>query len=268
MPKSASFNLLAHNAAAWDQQALADSPWSQPVGSDVIAAARQGRWQIHLTPRPLPASWLGDVRGKKVLCLAAAGGQQAPVLAAAGAEVTVLDLSREQLAKDAMVARRDDLPLHIVQGDMRDLSQFADANFDLILHPISNQYVPDVQPVWRECFRVLRQGGELLASFFNPAVFIADRDPSYAAQGLIKPRFQLPYSDLEDLDRTELADKEARHEAMIFGHSLASQIGGQLAAGFVLAGFLEEMQPNPRFEIEKFMPSFIATRGVKLRISV
>lgn len=264
MPKSEPFNLLAHNAAAWDQQALSDSPWSQPVGSDIIAAARLGQWQIHLTPSPLPVSWLGDVRGKKVLCLAAAGGQQAPVLAAAGAEVTVFDLSPEQLAKDAMVARRDGMPLHIVQGDMRDLSLFADASFDLVFHPVSNQYVPDIQPVWKECFRVLRQGGALLASFFNPAVFIADRDPSYAARGVIKPRFQVPYSDLEDLGSTELAAKREGCEAMIFGHSLASQIGGQLAAGFLLAGFLEEMQPNPRFEIEKFMPSFIATKGMKL----
>ena len=264
MPNSVPFNLLAHNAAAWDRQALSDGPWSQPVSSDIIAAARQGQWQIHLTPSPLPAAWLGDVRDKKILCLAAAGGQQAPVLAAAGAEVTVFDLSPEQLAKDAMVARRDGLALHIVQGDMRDLSRFADASFDLILHPISNQYVPDIQPVWKECFRVLRPGGALLASFFNPAVFIADRDPSYAAQGMIKPRFQVPYSDLEDLGSAELAAKREGREAMIFGHSLASQIGDQLAAGFVLAGFLEEMQPNPRFEIEKFMPSFIATRSVKL----
>ncbi|AIY42424.1 Methyltransferase [Collimonas arenae] len=263
MPKSEPFNLLAHNAAAWDLQALSDSPWSQPVGSDVITAAREGQWQIHLTPSPLPADWLGDICGKRILCLASAGGQQAPVLAAAGADVTVFDLSREQLEKDLAVAHRDGLSLDIVQGDMRDLSHFSDATFDLIFHPISNQYVPDIQPVWKECFRVLRYGGELLVSFFNPAVFIADRDPVYAAQGLVRPRFSVPYSDLEDLDSVALAAKQMRREAMVFGHSLASQIGGQLAAGFALTGFLEEIHPNPRFEIEKFMPSFIATRAMK-----
>jgi hypothetical protein len=125
------------------------------------------------------------------------------------------------------------------------------------------QYVPDIQPVWDECFRVLRKGGALLASFFNPVIFIADRDPAYAAQGVMRPRFAVPYSDLENLDGAALAGKQERGEALIFGHSLASQIGGELAAGFVLAGLLEEKQPKPRFEIEKFMPSFIATRGVK-----
>ncbi|TCM67265.1 hypothetical protein EC844_10934 [Acinetobacter calcoaceticus] len=58
--------------------------------------------------------------------------------------------------------------------------------------------------------------------------------------------------------------KIARQEPMIFGHSLESQIQGQLKAGFVLVGYHEEMQPYPRFEVEKFLPSFIATRSIKL----
>ncbi|KAG9598060.1 hypothetical protein KCV01_g8843, partial [Aureobasidium melanogenum] len=258
------FDLLGHNASAWDFQSQQDSPWSQPVSSEVVAAACKGDWNVHLTPSPLPADWLGDVAGKDVLCLASAGGQQAPVLAAAGAIVTVFDLSGEQLAKDAMVARRDGLSLRLEQGDMRDLSMFADASFDVIFHPISNQYVPDIQPVWNECFRVLRKGGVLMSSFFNPAVFIADRDPRFAEQGLIRPCFTIPYSDLKDLSEQDIGQKLARNEPMIFGHGLQSQIGGQLAAGFVLAGFFEELHPAPRFEIEKYMPSFIATRSVKL----
>lgn len=264
MPDISRFDLLSHNAAAWDQQARAGGPWSQPVSSAVIADAKRGSWHVRLTPGPLPADWLLDVAGKRVLCLASAGGQQAPVLAAAGADVTVFDLSREQLAKDAMVAERDGLSLNLVQGDMRDLSCFADQSFDLVFHPISNQYVPVIEPIWEECYRVLRHGGALLASFFNPAVFIADRDPAYAAEGVIRPRYQVPYSDLSDLDQAALADKQQRRQPMLFGHSLASQIGGQLAAGFVLAGFIEEMHTPARFEIEKFMPSFIATRSLKL----
>ena len=257
------FDLLRHNAAAWDRQALADSPWSRPVDAETVAAAKRGDWRVHLTPSPLPADWLGDVAGRRVLCLASAGGQQAPVLAAAGAEVKVFDLSGEQLAKDAQTAARDGLTLRLEQGDMRDLRRFADAAFDIILHPVSNQYVPDLRPVWSECARVLRRGGVLASSFFNPVVFVADRDPAFAAQGLIKPRFALPYSDLDDLTPAELAAKRERGEPMIFGHSLADQIGGQLAAGFVLAGYIEEMHPAPRFEIEKYAPSFIATRALR-----
>lgn len=257
------FDLLCHNAAAWDLQARQDSPWSRPVSSEVIVKARRGDWSVHLTPSPLPIDWLSDVASKDVLCLASAGGQQAPVLAAAGANVTVFDLSSEQLAKDAMVARRDGLSLRIERGDMRDLSRFADASFDLILHPISNQYVPDIQPVWNECYRILRKGGALMSSFFNPAIFVADRDPCFAEQGLIRPCFKTPYSDLLDLDETKMAAKLANNEPLIFGHGFQSQIGGQIDAGFSLVGYLEEMHPSPRFELEKYIPSFVATKSRK-----
>ncbi len=57
---------------------------------------------------------------------------------------------------------------------MRDLSAFADESFDLVFHPVSNLFVPEVRPVWNEAFRVLRRGGSLLAGFLNPAVYIFD----------------------------------------------------------------------------------------------
>ncbi|WCD82019.1 class I SAM-dependent methyltransferase [Pseudomonas sp. TUM22785] len=247
-------DILEHNSAAWDRQARQHCEWSRPVDAATIAAARAGDWQVRLTPSPLPAGWLPEVRGLRILCLASGGGQQAPVLAAAGAEVLVLDASAEQLARDREVAERDGL----------DLSALADARFDCVFHPISNLYVPDIRPVWRECFRVLRPGGRLLSSFYNPVVFVADRDPRHAEQGLIKPRFTLPYSDLDDLSPEELAAKHERGEALVFGHSLAEQIGGQLEAGFVLRGFHEDAQPNPRFVIDRYLPTFLATWAEKL----
>ncbi len=183
-------DILAHNRAVWDRQAAAQCEWSRPVGRELIAAARNGQWDVHLTPRPMPKEWLGDLVGKRILCLASAGGQQAPVLAAVGALVTVMDISGEQLQQDRMVAERDGLALATVQGDMCNLSIFPDAQFDLIFHPISNLYVPDVRPVWRECHRVLKSGGALLASFYNPVVFIGDRDPTYLEQGVISAALQ------------------------------------------------------------------------------
>jgi SAM-dependent methyltransferase len=256
-------DVFDHNRISWDRQAEQQCPWSQPVGAEEIAAARSGNWHVRLTPNRMPAGWLDQVQGLRILCLASGGGQQAPVLAAAGAQVTVFDASEVQLQQDRMVAQRDGLDLSIVQGDMRDLSVFADASFDLVFHPISNLYVPDIGPVWRECFRVLRSGGALLSSFYNPVVFVGDRDPRHAEQGLIYPRFSLPYSDLEHLDPTTLHDKQQRGEPLVFGHSLTSQVGGQLEAGFMLTGFYEDWQPAPRFVIDRFVPTFLATRALK-----
>jgi SAM-dependent methyltransferase len=256
-------DVFNHNRISWDRQAKQQCAWSQPVGAEEVAAARNGNWHVRLTPNRLPAGWLDHARGVRILCLASGGGQQAPILAAAGAYVTVFDASEVQLQQDRTVAQRDGLDLDTVQGDMRDLSIFSDASFDLVFHPISNLYVPDIGPVWRECFRVLRSGGALLSSFYNPVVFVGDRDPRHAEQGLIHPCFPLPYSDLEHLDPNTLNDKQQRGESLVFGHSLTGQIGGQLEAGFVLTGFYEDWQPNPRFVIDRFLPTFLATRALK-----
>ncbi len=127
-------DIRAYNRAAWDLAVEEKSPWSIPVGPEVTAAARQGQWQIILTPTiPVPRAWFPeDLHGLDLLCLASGGGQQGPVLAAAGAAVTVFDNSPRQLAQDRYVAGRDGLALRTVEGDMRDLSIFADASFDLI----------------------------------------------------------------------------------------------------------------------------------------
>lgn len=257
------FDVFNHNRTSWDRQAKQQCAWSQPVGAEEVAAARNGNWQVRLTPNRLPSGWLDHVEGLRILCLASGGGQQAPILAAAGALVTVFDASDMQLEQDRLVAQRDGLELKILQGDMRDLSVFDDACFDLIFHPISNLYVPDIGPVWRECFRVLRSGGTLLSSFYNPVVFIGSRDPRYAEKGLIHPCFPLPYSDLEHLDSEALNDKQQCGEPLVFGHSLTAQIGGQMDAGFVLTGFYEDWQPTPRFVVDRYLPTFLGTRARK-----
>ncbi len=259
--------LIHHNQQAWDAMASQDSPWSRPVSAEQVAAARRGELLPQLTPGPLRPHWLGSLAGARVLCLASGGGQQAPLLAAlgesVGVAVTVFDLSAEQLARDRAVAQREGLALCCVQGEMSDLSVFADASIDLVLHPISNHYVPDVRPVWRECARVLKPGGRLLASFYNPVLFIGDRDPQWQAQGLIRPCHRLPYADSRDLAPEALAAKKARGEALVHGHSLADLIGGQLAAGLLLADFQEDWQPQPRFLVDRVMPTFLATLAIK-----
>ena len=98
-------SLLERNRRAWNRESSDNGPWSRPVSPEVIAAARRGEWHVILTPnKPVPRDWFGDLQGRQVLGLASGGGQQVPVLAAAGALVTSFDLSDVQLEKDRLVA--------------------------------------------------------------------------------------------------------------------------------------------------------------------
>ena len=68
-------------------------------------------------------SWLsGGVAGRRLLCLAAGGGRQSAFYAAAGAEVTVVDISPEMLLLDRQVAAERGLNIRSVEASMDDLS--------------------------------------------------------------------------------------------------------------------------------------------------
>jgi SAM-dependent methyltransferase len=250
-----------YNRAAWDREVEQGNEWTVPVSRERIEEARQGRWSIRLSEqKPAPREWFPeDLRGLEVLCLASGGGQQAPLLSAMGARVTVLDNSPNQLAQDRAVAARERLDLKTVEGDMADLSAFADESFNLVYHPVSNLFAPDVRPVWREAFRVLRRGGLLLAGFLNPAFYIFDLE--LAERGVLEVKHSLPYSDAESLSEEERERRVAAREVFEFSHTLTDQIGGQLDAGFLLTGLYEDRH---RTQLQaKYMPTYIATRAIK-----
>lgn len=262
--RSEPINVRSHNRGAWDQLAENRDRWTQPVSSEAIDAARRGNIDIVLTPtRPVPRHWFPSLSGLATLCLASGGGQQSPLLAAAGACVTVLDNSPNQLARDEFVAQREGLNLTTIEGDMADLSCFDDETFELIVHPCSNVFVPDTNPVWRECYRVLRPGGVLLSGFCNPVRFLFDDERK--ENGKLDVRYSIPYSDLDHLDEPHLRVVVDEGRPLEFGHSLDDLIGGQLQAGFILTGFYEDRYEEPVEDpLSNYMSSFIATRAVKL----
>lgn len=257
-------DIRGYNRIAWDREVERGNQWTIPVSEEIIARARQGQWEILLTPsKPVPREWFPELKGLDVLCLASGGGQQGPVLAVAGARVTVLDNSPKQLAQDRLVAERSSLILKTVEGDMADLAMFSDGSFDLVVHPVANVFVPDVRPVWVEAFRVLRHGGVLLSGFNNPAYYLFDYQFAEGT-GILQVKHKLPYSDETSLtaaERQQLIDKECPLE---FSHTLAEQIGGQLNAGFLISGFYEDAFPEAENDLlSEYMPTFIATRANK-----
>lgn len=137
---------------------------------------------------------LDDPAGKRVLVLAGGGGQQSACLAYLGAQVTVLDLSQEQLARDREAAAAHGLRLTLEQGDMRDLGRFAPDSFDIVYHPHSINFVPDVRAVFAQVARVLRIGGQYKFDLHNPFTQLVDDDDFDPARGF---SLRHPYRDGE-----------------------------------------------------------------------
>jgi ubiquinone/menaquinone biosynthesis C-methylase UbiE len=177
--------------------------------------------------------------------------------------VTVIDNSPKQLEQDRLVAARESLPLSTVEGDMMDLGMFAEHSFDLVVHPVSNVFVPDILPVWREAYRVLRDGGVLLAGITNPVRYLFDDDLAERT-GTLQVKHALPYSDAAVLSEEEKQRLVQEGEPLEFGHTLADQLGGQLDAGFVITGLYEDFYTEKEQDpLSQFMATFIATRAVK-----
>ena len=253
-------DIRSYNREAWNREVEGgESRWTQPVSPETIDWARKGEFSILLTENiPVPKRWFPPLKDAEVLCLASGGGQQGPVLAAAGARVTVFDNSPAQLKQDQFVAERESLSLRTVEGDAADLSEFADEAFDLVFNPCSTVFMPDVRAVWRECARVLRPGGILMTGSMNPVHYIFDLYK--ADEGILEVTHSVPYSDLTSIPPEDLNELLEKGLPLEFGHSLTDLIGGQCDAGFVITDLYEDYMPDS--PIHKFHPNYFATRAV------
>ncbi|NJC97930.1 MAG: SAM-dependent methyltransferase [Anaerolineales bacterium] len=254
-------DIRSYNRDAWNREVEGgESRWTKPVDSEIIARARNGDFSIVLTENiPVPHRWFPPLKGADVLCLASGGGQQGPVLAAVGANVTVFDNSPAQLEQDQLVAEREALTIKTVEGDAADLSMFTDESFDLVFNPCSTVFMQDVRAVWRECARVLRPGGILMTGSMNPIHYIFDLFKM--DEDILEVTHAIPYSDLTSLPKEDLDEQLARGLPVEFGHSLTDLLGGQLDAGFVITDMYEDyMLESP---LHNYHPSYIATRALK-----
>lgn len=251
-------NITEYNKDVWDKYVADKVRWTIPVSKDEIENARNGNWNIVLTPaKPVPRTWFPDLKGLKILGLASGGGQQGPILAASGADVTIFDNSENQLNQDRKLSNEFNLDIKTIRGDMKNLSVFPDKSFDLIFNPCSVVFVDDLKPIWQECFRVLKPNGILMTGLINPIIFQLDQDDHP-----FKLVFGQPYSDVNSLSKEKLNELIENQETLEFGHSLTDQIGGQLSAGFLMTDFYED-DWNGEKPIDKYLPSFIATRAIK-----
>lgn len=228
--------------------------WGIPISHEQFVEACAGKWSMVLTPiKAVPKDWYPDLRNKKVLGLASGGGQQMPIFTALGAQCTVFDYSEKQINSELLVAKREGYKINAIRGDMTNPLPFEDNSFDLIFHPVSNCYIEDVVHVWKECYRILKKGGRLMAGLDNGFNFLFDNDEK-------EIKCSLPFNPLKNKDQLEALEKEDCE--FQFSHTLEEQIRGQLKAGFKLLDLYEDTNGEGLLH-EYNVPTYWATLAVK-----
>ena len=243
------------NAATIDRWIEEGWEWGIPIDHDTYLKALAGEWDMLLTPTKfVPHEWFGNLKGKKVLGLASGGGQQMPIFVALGAECTVLDYSEKQLQSERMVSQREGYSIDIIRGDMTKPLPFDDETFDLIFHPVSNCYVKEVKPIFKECARILKKGGILLSGLDNGVNYLVNDDETMIVN-------TMPFDPLQNEEqRKQLEESDC---GMQFSHTVEEQIGGQLEAGLMLSHIYGDTNGEGRLH-EMNIECYFATRAVKL----
>jgi SAM-dependent methyltransferase len=227
-----------HNRRAWDARVRAGERFTRPAPDEEFAD-------------PLAAvdaaGWLGgDISGRRVLCLAAGGGRQSALYAAAGAQVTVVDLSAEMLALDRQVAAERGLDIRTVEASMDDLSALAPGGFDIVVQPVSTCYVPDVAAVYRQVARVIVAGGLYISQHKQPASLQASRDPSPRGYEIVEPYYRrgpLPQ---------EAASSHREAGTLEYLHRWEELLGGLCRAGFAIEDVIEPVHADEGAAVGSF----------------
>lgn len=219
-----------HNRRAWDARVRTGGRFTRPAADgdfhDPLAAQDSRGWLE------------GDVRGKRLLCLAAGGGKQGPLFAAAGATVTVVDVSGEMLALDRQVAAERGVDLRTVQTSMDDLGMFEPGEFDYVVQPVSTCYVPDIRAVYREVARATAAGGLYISQHKQPASLQAGDAASPHGYELSEPYYR--YGPLP-----EVAGSLHREEGTLeFLHRWEELVGGLCQYGFVIEDLVEPLHAD------------------------
>ena len=247
-----------YNSKMWDAWSEQRNQWTIPLSHEEFLKAKAEPPLIFLTPeKTVPLAWFPPA-GARVLGVACGGGQQGPVLVASGYEVSIMDLSDRQLGAERLVAAREGYRIDTVKADMTVNFPFASASFDLVVNPVSNSYIEELDNLWRESFRVLKPGGALMTGWANPLLYLFE-DAPFEQEGLdFVCKFPLPYNGRKMAE----AGMEVRLDTGFqFSHTLEAQIGGQLRAGFVLKGFYEDTESAS--PLARFTSMYAADLAVK-----
>lgn len=231
------------NRRAWNDLARADSLFARVATNEECAQPLQTLDSRGWLPR--------DVRGLRVLCLAAGGGWQSILYATAGAEVTVVDLSEEMLRRDGDQANLRSLKVRTVRASMSRLEGLDDGEFDIVHQPVSTCYVADLRPVFREVARVLRWGGLYISQHKQPGSLQVD---GFNRSG----RYEISIPYYHEGQLPAVADTSYRETGTVEYLHRWEELAGEMCR----AGLLIEDLVEPRRGDAKAAPGDFRHRGM------
>lgn len=225
-----------------------DWEWGRPITHDVYEKALNGEFDVLLTPKKaVPHEWLADIKGKKLLGLASGGAQQMPIFVALGAECTIIDLSDKQLESERIVSEREKYEINIVKGDITERLPFNDNEFDIIFSPVSYCYIEKLEPLFKECYRILKPNGIYMFGADNGINFITEDEKTITNS--------FPFNPLINDEQMKLSlDSDSGIE---FSHTLEEYIKGVLNAGFRIIDIYEDINNEGRLS-DLNIPTYFA----------
>ena len=223
---------LENNRAAWNRMAGAQHVLAKPATSEELSD-------------PLKtidgAGWLpGGIKGWNVLCLAAGGGRHGPLYAAAGANVTVVDLSPAMLELDREMSAKTGLAIRTIESSMDDLSMLDSATFDLVVHPVSTCYLPSLKELFPAVARVTRPGGLYFSQHKQPTNLQASLQ-THTGRYVVEHA----YYDRAAVPKAIGPNRLREPNTAEFVHSWDTLLGGICRAGFVIENVAEPIHADP-----------------------
>ena len=249
---------LENNRRVYDRMAQSGDPLCRPATDEELR-----------TPLAVidQAGWLGNsLVGKQVLCLAAGGGRQSSLYAAAGASVTVVDLSGSMLELDRQVAAERGYQMRLLQTNMEDLSGLSDSEFDIVIHPVSTCYIASVDKVYAEVSRVTRPGGLYISQHKQPVSLQANYQRG--AEGYSISHVYYRDQPIPPPRTTQRSVQRLRENGAIeFLHRWEELIGKLCRSGFVVEDLIEPNHAKPDAAIDtfadraKFIPPYVRIKA-------
>ena len=241
------------NRLAWNEEVLRGNYWSRIVDPEEIEKSKAGTPEIMVTPDAfVPLDWIKDSKNKKVLLLASGGGQQTPIMAAFGCDVTTVDQSEGQLGQDKIALERYNLDAELIRADVRETGLITES-FDYIINPVSFNFIEKLQPAYDEVYRLLKKDGIFIYGIANPILYTFDER---IQERKLKIKYTLPYSDTTSLSKRELQKRIDRKDTIEFSHTLDEIIGGLLKTGFVIEDFYSDKaasEPTDSFVHDSYL---------------